>query len=143
MISLLWCGQPWWRMRVPREGRPPHDFLLILLRRFGDFASRQRGIGQSGSSPEGEPSRQVIAQRRPGSLHRCFQAAAAAELAQAASFFNPGGGKLGEVRPLSVNPLRFFRGHLRLEGHGRRGFLGARNRPEPGGAGSRWGARAA
>jgi hypothetical protein len=45
-------------------------------------------------------------------------------------------GKLGDTRRLTVNLLRFFRGHLGLEGQSGRGFLQARNRPDPSGA--RW-----
>ena len=110
---------------IARERRGQHNFFLRTFWRLGALPLRQdqRGIGQGGSSPQGEPSGQVITQRRPGSLQRCFQAAATAELAQAAAFFNPGVGKLGDARPLAVNLLRFFRGHLGLEGQGRRGFL--------------------
>ena len=112
---------------LPGGRRGQQDFFLIIFWRLGalHLRRRQSGIGQGGSSPQGEPSRQVITQRRPGSLHGCFQAAATAELAQAAAFFNPGVGKLGDARALTVNLLGFFRGHLGLESQGRRGFLQA------------------
>ena len=108
-------------------GNGQQDFLLSIFGHFGAvyLRRRQNAIGEGRSAAEGEPSRQIVTERRPGSLHRCFQAAATAELAQAAAFFNPGMGKLGEARPLAVNLLRFFRGHLGLESPGRRGFLQA------------------
>ena len=104
-----------WRW-VPRAA----GFLTHYLQAFGAESLRRRrsGIGQGGSSPQSEPSGQVITQRCPGCLEGGFEEAAAAELAQAAAFLNPGVGELGEARALSVYVLGFFGGHLSLESHG-------------------------
>src|SRR5664279_3734368 len=122
-------------MMLPGGGRGQQDFFLSTFWRLGalPLGRCQNGIGEGGSSPEGEPSDQVITQRRPSGFQGCLQAAATTELAQAAAFLNPGVGKLGDARAFAVNLLGFFRGHLGLERRGCSGFLAACNRPDPGG----------
>ena len=147
IISFSLRGNPR-RMMLPAEHRQ-HPYFFIMssfLHSISSFLHSlrlrrgQSGIDQGWSAPQGEPSREVVAQRCPRGFQSCFQAAATAELPQAAAFFNPGVGKLREARALSVNLLGFFRGHLGLEGQGGRGFLAARNRPHPGRACFRRGA---
>ena len=67
---------------IARGRRQQHNFQRIVIGRWGalHLRRRQSGIGEGGSSPQGEPPGEVVAERRPSGFQRCLQAAATTEL---------------------------------------------------------------